>query len=126
MSVAEAVREPVVKAAAGIEILTTRIVQTVVTTGRMISFERINDLLYLAANGGSNHWCKVVNQSDSWSVTMLAEDLTHGLSTDKIKAGFELMAKQFPLEFEQFCRGEEHHGIADIFLQLCLFREAIY
>lgn len=54
------------------------------------------------------------------------EETTHTLTLEKIKEGIRVMAKKYPWHFMNIINENDDAETSDVFLQCCLFREAIY
>lgn len=101
-----------------------------------ITRQRVIDLFISACEGGSNYWCAELTPKGNGDayMSMLAgftvvesETAKKTVVTSKdIQGGLELMAKKYPRHFFDFLQENEDAVTADVFLQLCVFKDLIY
>jgi hypothetical protein len=118
-----------------------------------ISLERISDLLCSAFEGGSNYWYVINEFVEPKALTfrtdkdqvyrhldyplneggaLVVGDMEDEDSEDKrldleaIERGLKIMAEKYPRHMLDFINENEDADTGDVFLQCCLFGEAIY
>jgi hypothetical protein len=118
-----------------------------------ISLERISDLLCSAFEGGSNYWYVINEFVEPKALTfrtdkdqvyrhldyplneggaLVVGDMEDEDSEDKrldleaIERGLKIMAEKYPRHMMDFINENEDADTGDVFLQCCLFGEAIY
>lgn len=116
-----------------------------------IPYERIQDLLCNALEGGSNYWYQIDNflyphgeTKKSLNIefehlelpfkggTIVFNDLEDPkrektyLKLATIAQGLQLMADKFPNHFADFLKEDDDATTGDVFLQCCLFKDVIY
>lgn len=112
---------------------------TTFTTEISVPFERIEDLLIAAFEGGSNYWCRgsttlknpysFSTYKEHWFIEIIdIEDPSnqkYTLTLDNLYKGYSLFPK-YKRNFNNFINENEDAEDADVFLQLCIFGEVIY
>ena len=99
-----------------------------------IPTDRISDLLINAINGGINYWCSECSSNEDVSklksepdtFTEDEEGKVHTLTYEKMIAGLRLMAEKYPGHFGDFMSHNDDASTADVFIQLCLFKDVVY
>lgn len=119
-----------------------------------IPFERVQDLLCNAIEGGSNYWYQIDNYIYPFKETkeslniqfehielpfkggkIIFKDISgetdtpdkeYSLDLQAIKDGLQLMADKFPIHFADFIAENDDAITGDVFLQCCLFNDVIY
>jgi hypothetical protein len=119
-----------------------------------VSQGRISDLLCNAFEGGSNYWYLITSQkkppvlsfrSDVKEVyphldyplneggSLKIQDMEgenrkkrYTLDLEAVKRGLEIMARDYPRHWADFISENDDGDTGDVFLQCCLFGEAIY
>ena len=116
-----------------------------------IPYERIQDLLCNALEGGSNYWYQIDNflyphgeTKQSLNIefehlelpfkggTIVFNDLEDAkrektyLTLATIAEGLQIMADMFPIHFANFLLEDDDAITGDVFLQCCLFKDVIY
>ena len=116
-----------------------------------IPYERIQDLLCNALEGGSNYWYQIDNflyphgeTKKSLNIefqhlelpfkggTIVFNDLEDPkrektyLTLATIAQGLQIMADKFPHHFSDFLKEDDDATTGDVFLQCCLFKDIIY
>jgi hypothetical protein len=124
-----------------------------VTVNHQISLDRISNLLCSAFEGGSNYWYEIQKFVEPKTITFRTDEdqvykhldypLNDGgavivgdiededsepkrLDLDAIKKGIQIMAEKYPRHMSDFLNDNDDADTGDIFLQCCLFGEAIY
>lgn len=100
--------------------------------------ERIISLFITACEGGSNYWCKELTPKGSEDMdayeAMLEgfvlidgyENKKHNVTPKKIREALILMATKYPEHFADMLSENDDADTADVFLQLCTFKELVY
>jgi len=120
-----------------------------------ISLQRISDLLCSAFEGGSNYWYQIdkfikpknlsfrtdedqiyrhldypLNEGGALIISDIEGDLNEPpwkrLDLDAIKKGLQIMAEKYPRHMGDFLNDNDDADTGDVFLQCCLFGDAIY
>lgn len=120
-----------------------------------ISLERISSLLCSAFEGGSNYWYQIdkfikpknlsfrtdedqifrhldypLNEGGALIISDIEGDLNEPpwkrLDLDAIKKGLQIMAEKYPRHMGDFLNDNDDADTGDVFLQCCLFGDAIY
>jgi hypothetical protein len=120
-----------------------------------ISLQRISDLLCSAFEGGSNYWYQIdkfikpknmsfrtdkdqifrhldypLNEGGALIISDIEGDLNEPpwkrLNLDAIKKGLQIMAEKYPRHMGDFLNENDDAETGDVFLQCCLFGDAIY
>ena len=124
-----------------------------VTVNHQISLDRISNLLCSAFEGGSNYWYEIQKFVEPKTITFRTDEdqvykhldypLNDGgavivgdiededsepkrLDLNAIKKGIQIMAEKYPRHMSDFLNDNDDADTGDIFLQCCLFGEAIY
>jgi hypothetical protein len=109
-----------------------------VTTVVPISEKRLMDLMCAAWEGGSNYWASCVAHNREqvgcqWvfevpfhpegevTIQDIEDGDTFVLNLQKIQAGLQAFAKQYPRHFMNFLDENEDAETGDVFLQCCVF-----
>ena len=116
-----------------------------------VSYERVQDLLCCALEGGSNYWYCIADTiypqgetKESLKIefthlelpfkggTLVFEDIEDPerektyLTLETITEGLNIMANKFPKDFGDFMSEDDDATTGDIFLQCCLLKDVIY
>lgn len=120
-----------------------------------VSLERISSLLCSAFEGGSNYWYQIdkfikpetmsfrtdegqifrhldypLNEGGALIISDIEGDLNEPpwkrLDLEAIKKGLQIMAEKYPRHMGDFLNENDDADTGDVFLQCCLFGEAIY
>lgn len=118
-----------------------------------ITLDRISSLLCSAFEGGSNYWYQIdkfikpetmsfrtdegqiyrhldypLNEGGALIISDIEdeENETKRLDMDAIKKGLQIMAEKYPRHMGDFLNDNDDADTGDVFLQCCLFGEAIY
>lgn len=120
-----------------------------------ISLQRISDLLCSAFEGGSNYWYQIdkfikpknlsfrtdedqifrhldypLNEGGALIISDIEGDLNEPpwkrLDLNAIKKGLQIMAEKYPQIMGEFLNENDDAETGDVFLQCCLFGDAIY
>lgn len=101
----------------------------------------ISDFLHIAFEGAILHWCQRVDynsnspfnsniiniEEEGWSATIYTDSgETFELNNDSIKAGLVAMATQYPQDFISLICENYEEGIADTFVQCCVFQDVLF
>ena len=117
-----------------------------VTVKHNIPDERIQDLLCSAFADSSNYWIKKIEyiyprgkSREDFTYSHIELPLHGGsiivtnvdgeertLDRNSIERGLKLMAEEYPKDMSDFLNENDDAYTADLFLQLCLFREEVY
>jgi len=116
-----------------------------------IPYERVQDLLCSAFEGGSNYWYEIISYNYPKGETRQSLNIRHQhiqlpfkggsitirssetddepnyiLDLNAIEKGLQLMATKFPDHFADFIKEQDDATTGDVFLQCCLFKDVIY
>jgi hypothetical protein len=116
-----------------------------------VAEQRLQDILTNALEGGSNYWyfIKEFNYPEGQTKESLGIEFAHvelpfkggsltfidqeeddgkeyTLDLEAIRKGTEVMAEKYPKHFSDFLAEDDDAITADVWLQCCLFGEAIY
>ena len=109
---------------------------------------RVEDLLTSALEGGSNYWYsdlevkewpkgKTKADFEFWHIEvpfleggvlqlMDDDENTHTLDRHKISQGLRVFASKYPIHWDDFIEDGDDAITGDVFLQCCIFGEAVY
>ena len=115
------------------------------TTTTDYSYERINDLITSALEGGSNYWYTIVDHNrtivgaefvcgtpfkSGGYIDFIApeyhETKVFRLDIDAIKSGLELFRSESSKSYADWVSENDDANTGDIFLQYCLFSSVIF
>ena len=118
-----------------------------------ITLDRISNLLCSAFEGGSNYWYQIdkfikpenlsfrtdeeqiyrhldypLNEGGALIISDLEgdEDEPKRLDLNAVKKGLQIMAEKYPRHMGEFLNDNDDAETGDVFLQCCLFGDAIY
>jgi len=107
-----------------------------------ISDERLSDLLCCAFEGGSNHWINTADsieplsknvynfevpfENDGKLEIVTVDNEKYILDRQSIDSGLDVMQNKYPRHMKDFLDENEDADTGDVFLQCCLFGEAVY
>jgi hypothetical protein len=123
-----------------------------INPSKSITLERISDLLCSAIEGGSNYWYQIdkfnkpksmsfrtdkntifrhldypLNEGGSLTITdMLENKGGYILNINSLQKGLQIMAEKYDHHWMNFLNGNDDAETGDVFLQCCLFGEAVY
>jgi hypothetical protein len=113
-----------------------------------IDDQRLKDILCSAFEGGSNYWIEKVNIlrrpecAEYWHESPVTDGVLEVIVSEdepiegkgkkflldraKLQSGLDAMAKLYPRHFADFISENDDATTGDVFLQCCLFGEAIF
>lgn len=99
-----------------------------------IKTKRISDLISNGIAHGIDYWCSSCRSSEDFDKLKDKPDTfiehednkSHQLTHEKAVEGLKLMAKNFPDHFGDFMAEKDDATTADVFIQLCLFKDIVY
>jgi hypothetical protein len=115
-----------------------------VTVTKNIKEQDIKDLLCNAIEGGSNYWCNFMDRmggispkvapyrqdvpfvEGGWLEVVDEEGKAYRLDRAAIEKGMNIFADKYPKHFADFINENADATTGDVFLQCCVFGEAIY
>jgi hypothetical protein len=119
-----------------------------ITVQTKITDEQFKDMLCCACEGGSNYWIEKVDiesrpkQAEYWHESPvygghlafhISEDepikdkgSVYKLTKDNLEKGAQIMADKYPHHFADWMNDNSDAITGDVFLQCCLFGEAIF
>lgn len=115
-----------------------------VTVMTKVDEQRIRDLLCNAIEGGSNYWCASMDRmggitkaqaeyrqdvpfvEGGWLEVVDEEGKAHRLDRAAIDKGMTIFAEKYPRHFADMMNENDDATTGDVFLQCCIFGEAVY
>lgn len=108
-----------------------------------VSRERVEDLLCNAVEGGSSYWAESLRAKiakttpkgtldlysrmiDGGFVILHDQDDRAEVNPNDIAIALQVMADKYPRHFNDFITEHDDGDTADVFLQVCCFREIVY
>lgn len=123
---------------------TRKLMAMKMTMTKEIPDQDIKDLLCNAIEGGSNYWCASMDRKGGitqaqaeyrqdvpfveggWLEVVDEEGKEHRLDRAAIEKGMNIFAEKYPKDFADFIGDNADAGTGDVFLQCCIFGDAIY
>jgi hypothetical protein len=115
-----------------------------IKTTTRIPLSRVEDLVCCALEGGSTYWCRRFEpdsypEGKEWGHEAVAAGISFTIrpdeadgsryiknSPDLIEQTLQLMAEQYPDQFNDFVKYNDDAETGDVFFQLLCFGEVIY
>lgn len=102
-----------------------------------IDTQRVVDLFISACEGGSNYWCRELTPKGKhrdpyeamlggFAVIEMENGKKHTVSRESIQKALGAFPSKYPRHFADWIAENDDAETADVFLQLCVFGDAIY